>query len=106
MTRRLRITRPLRLAVQTAGGAAMAFAAAKGLGIPDVSWVMFSAVFVVHSSLGGIIRSAVSGMAGGGADLLIGLIGISCLEAAGGRPSQDLSGVWPPCRCCQPYGRH
>lgn len=83
LARRLRLTHPLRIAVQTAGGAAVAFAAAKGLGITDVSWVVFSAVFVVQSSLGGTIRSAVSRMAGGGAGLLIGLIGIFMLGSGG-----------------------
>lgn len=52
----------------------MAFALAKALGLQDVSWIVFSAVFVVQSSIGGTIHSALWRMAGGGAGLLLGLI--------------------------------
>lgn len=65
---------PMRLALQTAGGAALAFALAKALGIQEVSWIVLSAVFVVQSSIGGTIHSALWRMAGGGAGLLLGLI--------------------------------
>jgi uncharacterized membrane protein YccC len=81
--RRLAGLRPLRLAVQTAGGAALAFGIAKSLGLPDVSWVVFSAVFVVQSSIGGTIRSAARRMAGGGAGLLLGLIAIFAFGSGG-----------------------
>lgn len=75
--------RPVRIAAQTAGGAASAYLAAQAFGLPDPSWSVFSALFVVQSSVGGTIRSAIARMCGGAIGLAIGLTLIFAIGTGG-----------------------
>nr|CAD6437865.1 FUSC family protein [Rhizobium sp. Q54] len=75
--------RPVRIAAQTAGGAASAYLAAQALGLPEPSWSVFSALFVIQSSVGGTIRSAMARIGGGAAGLIIGLIVIFAIGIGG-----------------------
>nr|CAD6630543.1 FUSC family protein [arsenite-oxidising bacterium NT-25] len=80
---RLSHDRPFRLAVQTGGGAALAYLTAKAAGVPEPSWSVISALFVIQASLGGTIRSALSRLMGGAVGLALGLATIFLIGNGG-----------------------
>nr|CAD6628244.1 FUSC family protein [Rhizobium sp. TCK] len=80
---RLSHDRPFRLAVQTGGGAALAYVTANAAGTPEPSWSVISALFVIQASLGGTIRSALSRLMGGAVGLVLGLVTIFLIGTGG-----------------------
>jgi uncharacterized membrane protein YccC len=80
---RIRRWDPLRLAVQTATGAIVTYGAGRLLGLQEISWAMFSALFVVQASVGGTFGTAVSRVIGAGIGLVLGLACIFLIGTGG-----------------------
>ncbi|QLF71539.1 FUSC family protein (plasmid) [Peteryoungia desertarenae] len=74
---------PLRLAAQTTVGATAAYLIAQYAGLPEPSWSVFSALFVIQASVGGTIQSAVWRIMGAGLGLVLGLVAIFLLGSGG-----------------------
>ena len=70
----LRRHEEMRRAVQIAVAVAIAFAAATALGLPEPSWAVFSALFVVQGSVGGTVTGAVNRIVGAAVGLAFGLL--------------------------------
>lgn len=84
IARWLRRNEPLRRSLQTVAAVAIAYVAAVVLRLPDPSWAVFSALFVVQDSVGGTVTSAVNRVLGA----VLGLaLGVAALLAIG-------SGEW------------
>ena len=74
---------PLRLAAQTTVGATAAYLIAQHAGLPEPSWSVFSALFVIQASVGGTIQSAVWRIMGACLGLVLGLAAIFLLGSGG-----------------------
>lgn len=74
---------PLRVALQAASAAVLAYLAASLSGLPQPSWAVFSALFTVQSNLDGTIGSAIFRIAGGGLGLVVGLAAIGLVGTGG-----------------------
>ncbi|MBT9372236.1 FUSC family protein [Rhizobium sp. CSW-27] len=73
----------LRVALQAAAAAVLAYLAASLSGLPQPSWAVFSALFTVQSSLDGTIGSAIFRIAGGALGLVVGLAAIGLVGTGG-----------------------
>ncbi|MBS9720897.1 FUSC family protein [Tianweitania sp. BSSL-BM11] len=71
---------PMRLAVQTIIAVAAAYLLALILRLPDPSWSVFSAIFVLQLSVGGTINVAIDRVVGAVIGMIVGLI---CLAIIG-----------------------
>lgn len=78
------IERPARLAVQTATAALATFGLFKLAGLPQASWAVISALFVVQPNVGGTISSALGRIAG---TVLGTAVGLGCVLTLGGSAS-------------------
>ena len=71
---------PLRLTLQTTVAVAAAYVLAVLVHLPSPSWSVFSAIFVLQTSVGGTLRTAIDRITGA----VIGLaVGIACLYTFG-----------------------
>lgn len=68
----------IRVPIQTAGAVLLAYVVMAALGVNDVSWGLFSALFVVQASIGGTIGAALWRMAGAllGAAIAVALVAL------------------------------
>ena len=70
----LRENEPMRRAVQMMVAVAVAFVAAVALRLPEPSWAVFSALFVVQGSVGGTVTGALNRIVGAAVGLALGLL--------------------------------
>jgi uncharacterized membrane protein YccC len=73
---RLRQNEPLRRSLQTVVAVALAYLAAAALSLPEPSWAVFSALFVVQDSVGGTLTSALNRVIGAAVGLVLGVLAI------------------------------
>ena len=71
---------PLRLTIQTTLAVAAAYVLALVLRLPDPSWSVFSAIFVLQASVGGTISTAIDRVLGALIGMVVGLV---CLATIG-----------------------
>lgn len=76
---------PLRLSIQTAVAVSAAYLIARVLQLPEPSWAVFSALFVLQASVGGTITNVIHRIIGGVVGLLIGLACLYILGTGGWR---------------------
>ncbi|MDJ0386941.1 FUSC family protein [Roseomonas sp. E05] len=70
----------IRFAVQTVAAVLVSYGLATVLALPDVSWAIFSALFVIQSSIGGTVSAAADRMAGA---LLGAVMALACIFVIG-----------------------
>ena len=70
----------LRFAIQTVAAVLVSYGAARLLRLPDASWAVFSALFVIQSSIGGTLTAAADRVLGA---LIGALLALACIFAIG-----------------------
>lgn len=77
-----RLERPARVAIQTAAAAVATFGLFHVSGLPQVSWAVISALFVIQPNVGGTLGAALGRIAGSMLGTVLGLACVLVLEAS------------------------